>query len=79
MVTIGRANDNVLALHGAPEGGSGPLPLMVSRRHAQLQVQSGQLLLRDEGTVNGTYVNSHKLEGAVWKVLGEGDVVSFGG
>lgn len=78
-VTIGRSNDNVLALHGAPEVGGAPLPLMVSRRHARLQVESGQLLVRDEGTINGTYVNSHKLEGAAWKVLGEGDVVSFGG
>ncbi len=37
-------------------------PPMVSRRHALLQWQDGQLTLRDLGSRNGTRVNGEKLE-----------------
>ncbi|MCT7973420.1 FHA domain-containing protein [Laspinema olomoucense] len=37
-------------------------PPMVSRRHALLQWQDGQLTLRDLGSRNGTTVNGEKLQ-----------------
>jgi pSer/pThr/pTyr-binding forkhead associated (FHA) protein len=49
----------------------------VSRRHAQLErAESGQVMLRDLGSRNGSWVNDHQLAAAV--VLENGDRVRFG-
>lgn len=37
---------------------------LVSRRHAQIEQRSGHYLLRDLGSVNGTYINGQRLLGA---------------
>lgn len=76
-VTIGRLNTNVLVLdHNILQF---PTPI-VSRYHALLKVDpaSHQLVIRDMGGANGTYVNQrHVREG--WHELREDDVISFGG
>lgn len=41
---------------------SAPFSLQVSRRHATLEVVAGQLQLVDQGAVNGTFVNDHRIE-----------------
>jgi chemotaxis protein MotA len=38
-----------------------------------------KLQVRDEGTVNGTYVNQCRVQPGAWTVLQAGDVVAFGG
>lgn len=49
----------------------------VSRRHAEISNSSGQLLLKDLGSANGTFVNGVKVEQS--KELAHGDSVQFGG
>jgi len=63
---IGRDCDGLLLLD--PE---------VSRRHVQLEVRDGALVVSDLGSTNGTTVNGQKLENAVQ--IGENDVVKLGG
>jgi pSer/pThr/pTyr-binding forkhead associated (FHA) protein len=48
----------------------------ISRRHSMIFVQEGQILIRDLGSRNGTYVNGDKIEQE--RVLKTGDKVSFG-
>ncbi|MBL9037703.1 MAG: FHA domain-containing protein [Archangium sp.] len=48
----------------------------VSRRHAELQVEGGAVVVRDLGSANGTSVNGAVIDGDV--TLSPGDVVQFG-
>lgn len=47
----------------------------VSRNHALLDVHEGRLLVRDEGSSNGTFVNGERVQA---RTLQPGDVVAFG-
>lgn len=38
-----------------------PLP-MVSRRHAEIVIENNEILLRDLGAANGTYLNSRRIK-----------------
>jgi hypothetical protein len=49
-----------------------------SRRHAELRVAPGSILLRDLGSANRTFVNGQPLEPQREYPLSEGDVVTFG-
>jgi pSer/pThr/pTyr-binding forkhead associated (FHA) protein len=49
----------------------------VSRRHAHINAVSGQYMLIDLGSSNGTLVNGQKITGPV--ILQHGDVIQFGG
>lgn len=49
----------------------------VSRRHAQINAVSGEYVLIDLGSSNGTVVNGQRISGPV--VLQHGDVIQFGG
>lgn len=53
-LTIGRADNNDLILTA---GG-------VSRRHARVYLQDGQVLIEDSGSANGTFVAGAKIKGA---------------
>ncbi|MCA9795611.1 MAG: FHA domain-containing protein, partial [Candidatus Eremiobacteraeota bacterium] len=44
----------------------------VSRRHAALKLENGQLQVRDLGSSNGTFVDGHKLEPDQWVALPAG-------
>jgi len=48
----------------------------VSRRHAELTPDDGQWVLRDLKSANGTFVNGHRIEGAV--KLAPGDQIKCG-
>jgi ABC-type multidrug transport system ATPase subunit len=48
----------------------------VSRRHAQLLVDAGRVLLGDLGSANGTYVNGRRITGQV--PLNQGDRIDIG-
>ncbi|MEW5883199.1 MAG: FHA domain-containing protein [Armatimonadota bacterium] len=50
----------------------------VSRRHATLSVREGALLIRDDGSTNGTYVNGVRLEANTEHPLQPGDKLQVG-
>jgi len=64
--TVGRTPENTVALPDAA----------VSRRHAELRVDQGHLVLRDLGSMNGTFVNGVQLKGE--RQIAAGDEIRFG-
>ena len=48
----------------------------VSRRHARVLAQNGDVIVEDLGSSNGTYVNGHRISGPV--VLGPADELQLG-
>ena len=48
----------------------------VSRQHAWIMAREGQLLISDQGSTNGTFVNGERV---TERALAHGDVLSFGG
>lgn len=50
----------------------------VGRRHARLFVQSGQLMVEDLDSTNGTLLNSQKLSPRQPQPLKDGDQIQFG-
>jgi len=65
-MNIGRATDNQITVEHAT----------VSRYHAWIREQAGDLLVFDVGSANGTFVNDHRVEEP--HRLENGDVVRFG-
>jgi Nif-specific regulatory protein len=53
--TLGRSRDSTVVLHDEH----------ASRQHAQIYFETGQWLLRDLGTLNGTFVNNERIGGPV--------------
>ncbi|ONI84539.1 hypothetical protein ALI22I_28715 [Saccharothrix sp. ALI-22-I] len=49
----------------------------VSRRHAVLRREGAELTVRDQDSLNGTFVNDRRLERGEAKRLRDGDVVRF--
>jgi hypothetical protein len=68
-VTIGRERTRHLVLDDR----------QVSRHHASIELVSGSFLLRDAGSVNGTFLNGLRLSGASAITLRDGDVIEIGG
>lgn len=64
-VSIGREDDNLIRLNDE----------RVSRFHAKIQEDEGQLILTDLGSTNGTRVNGHPVQ---MRVLQVGDQLSIG-
>lgn len=67
LVTVGRDMNNPIAL---------PDDSTISRRHAQLMRESGNLTVQDLGSSNGTYVNGSPIQAET--LLQTGDTVQFG-
>src|SRR5438067_3103469 len=65
-MNIGRSPDNEIQLDAQ----------VVSRRHAVLEQAPGGWILRDLGTVNGTYLNGARVEGTT--PLKDGDTIQVG-
>jgi pSer/pThr/pTyr-binding forkhead associated (FHA) protein len=63
--TVGRHPDCEIFLHD----------VTVSRRHSEFRREGGEFLLRDLGSLNGTYVNGDRVEE---KDLDSGDEVQIG-
>jgi pSer/pThr/pTyr-binding forkhead associated (FHA) protein len=67
------ANDSVIGRH--PDSTICLDDVTVSRRHAHLEQADGQVVLRDLGSLNGTYVNQERIEEIA---LRHGDEVQIG-
>jgi len=63
---VGRTPENAVAVPDAA----------VSRRHAELRIEGNRLVLRDLGSMNGTFVNGVQLKGE--RELAAGDQIRFG-
>jgi hypothetical protein len=65
---------------GRDPGNPIPLPndTNTSRRHATLQMTNGQVVLVDNGSSNGTYVNGVRIPGQTPQPLRSGDEVNIG-
>lgn len=50
----------------------------VSGVHATLKFEGGQLMVRDEGSNNGTYVNGARIAAGAWTPVPAGAAVRFG-
>ncbi len=68
VMTVGRQSGVFLLLDHAS----------ISRRHAELRYASGQYVLHDMGSTNGTYVNDMRLAENSTTILQQNDRVSFG-
>ncbi len=64
-ITIGRASELDMVL----------IEDMVSRRHAKINTQDGQVIITDAGSTNGTFVNGEKIKRSKLK---EGDRILIG-
>ena len=65
VTTIGRHPDSSVFLDD----------VTVSRRHAEITRERGRFIVRDAGSLNGTYLNGQRIETAD---LGEGDALQVG-
>jgi len=63
--TVGRTDDRDIVIDDH----------RISRLHATFHVDEYVVLLTDEGSANGTYVNDERIK---WRELKEGDVIRFG-
>lgn len=68
QVSIGRASSNDIVLDDDA----------ISRTHATLILEDGQVSLADAGATNGTMLNGKLLEKGETKALSAGDTVGFG-
>lgn len=68
VLEVGRSSSAGLVL--ADEG--------VSRKHASLKVNGGELWVRDEGSSNGTFVGGRAVNDRWWHAVGEGESLRFG-
>jgi pSer/pThr/pTyr-binding forkhead associated (FHA) protein len=66
-LTIGRADDNAVALKGDE---------FASAHHARIEAQRDGVWILDLGSTNGTFVNGARLDGR--RLLHEGDMVQIG-
>jgi adenylate cyclase len=64
--SIGRHPNNTIQL----------LDRVVSKEHCVVELRAGRYVLRDLGSLNGTYVNGQRVTGEQW--LNDGDEVSLG-
>jgi len=65
--TVGRSSDNVVPLSSDKE---------ISRHHAILLYESGQFVIQDQNSLNGTYVNNEQISGPHY--LKSGDMILVG-
>ena len=66
-ITLGRAKDNDVSLY---------LDKEISRRHAVIRLEAGKFVIQDHNSLNGTYVNSERVDAP--RILQEGDVIFVG-
>jgi len=69
IIKIGRSNDNDYVISN----------MTVSRRHAELEITDGHIVIKDNGSGSGTYVLVQgKLERTTYKQVSEHDIIVVG-
>lgn len=64
-ITIGRGLENTITFNSN----------RISRLHAEISTEGGQIVIADKGSTNGTFVNQERIDK---KVLADGDLVQIG-
>jgi predicted component of type VI protein secretion system len=67
IVTLGRSNDNAIAMSKDKE---------ISRRHAIIVQEGNRFFIQDQNSLNGTFVNDELIKGSHY--LQDGDVIFVG-
>lgn len=67
VLEVGRAPENQVVVPG----------VNVSRRHASVMVEDGELWVRDNGSTHGTTVAGRRLEPGWWHAVGTGEAIRF--
>lgn len=78
QATVGRADPVSKFAPDIDLTSYGALDLGVGRRHARLFIQSGQVMVEDLDSTNGTQVNGSKLAPRQPVMLNNGDQIQFG-
>ncbi len=66
-ITLGRASDNAVSLSKDKE---------ISRKHSKISYESGNFIIEDQNSLNGTLVNNVRVDSP--RYLEEGDVILIG-
>jgi len=66
--TLGRHPDNTIQV----------LDRIVSKNHCHIDLVDGQFVLKDLGSLNGTYINGARIESQSQRVLNAGDEITLG-
>jgi adenylate cyclase len=64
--SVGRHPNNTVQL----------LDRIVSKEHCVIELRAGRYILRDHGSLNGTYINGQRVAGEQW--INDGDEISLG-
>jgi adenylate cyclase len=64
--SVGRHPNNTIQL----------LDRIVSKEHCVIEVRAGRFVLRDHGSLNGTYINGQRVAGEQW--INDGDEITLG-
>ncbi len=76
--TIGRTSKGQSILPDVDLGPFDAYAKGVSRLHAALRLENGELSLMDLGSVNGTYINKTKIPPNMYRRVQPGDIISLG-
>jgi pSer/pThr/pTyr-binding forkhead associated (FHA) protein len=83
VLSAGKAAGKALPINAAqfiigrdPQCNLRPASAMISKRHCAVLVKSGQVVLRDFESTNGTFVNDEQIKGEV--PLKDGDILRLG-
>ncbi len=76
--TIGRTSRGQSILPDVDLGPFDAYAKGVSRLHAALRIENGEISLMDLGSVNGTYINQTKIPPNMYRRLQPGDIISLG-
>jgi len=77
-VNIGRLDPASASFPDVDLTRDGGLEKGVSRRHVKIIKQGGEVLIKDIGSINGTFLNGRKLKPYFPQVLKSGDVLQLG-
>lgn len=78
VIYIGRQDPGLDLFPEIDVTNDGPVAKSVSRRHAKISKQENVVIIVDQGSSNGTFVNQKKLKPFEYSLLRTGDVVLLG-
>lgn len=78
FVSLGRVDPEANIFPVIDLSAEGALGKSVSRRHAGISFQSGTIIIEDQASINGTFVNGNRLAPYLPETLSDGDLLQLG-